>query len=97
MLCLPVLSLDEALESSLYKSYETIAGLNSLAQTAAEMEKNYYSQTENAIPIDVILIKELESTNTIDGDNLTDCPNISPFLAGIKIVRKSSRFFSKFD
>ena len=95
--CLPAPPLNKSLESCLYTSYKTIAGLNSLAQAVAKTEKDYYSQTENVVPVDATSIKESQSTDTMDGDNSTDCPNISPVLAGMEVVRKSSGFFSKFD
>lgn len=97
MSCLPAPPLNEGLESCLYTSYETVAGLNSLAQAAAETEKDYHGRTENAVPVDATSIEESQSTDTMDGDNSKDRPSTSPVLAGMEVVRKSSGFFSKFD
>ena len=97
MSCLPAPPLKEGLEFYLYTSYKTVAGLNSLAQTAAKTEKDYHSQTENAIPVDATSIEESQSTNTMNGDNLIDCPSTSSILANMEVVRKSSEFFSKFN
>ena len=58
MLCLPAPPLNKGLEFFLYTSYETVARLNSLAQVAAETEKDYHGQTENVVSVDVTLIKE---------------------------------------
>ena len=95
--CLPIPPLNKVLKSCLYTSHETITRPNSLAQTAAETKKDYYGQTKNAVPIDVTPIKESQSTNTMDGDNLTNCLRTSSILAGMEVVRKSLGFFSKFD
>lgn len=89
--------MNKALESYLYISYETVAGLNLLAQIAAEMEKDYHNQTENAVSVNATLIKKSQSINSMDGDNSTDRLSIPHVLASIEVVRKSSRFFSKFD
>ena len=67
MSCLPAPPLNEGLESWLYTSYKTVAKLNLLAQVAAKMEKDYYSQTKNAVPVNATLIKESQSTNTMMG------------------------------
>ena len=58
MSCLLVPPLNKGLESCLYTSYETVAELNSLAQTAAETEKDYHGQTVNAVSVNATLIKE---------------------------------------
>ena len=94
---LPSLSLNEALEFCLYISYKTIVRLNLLAQAAAETEKDYHGQTKNAVPINAKSIKESQSTDTIDGNNLIDCSSIPPISASMEVVRKSLGFFSKFD
>ena len=97
MSCLSTPPLNLGLKSCLYTSYKIVARLNSLAQAAAETEKNYHGQIENAVPVDATLIEESQSTNTIDRDNSTDYASTSPVLAGMEVVRKSSGFFSKFD
>ncbi|MCJ1348827.1 hypothetical protein MMC31_007060 [Peltigera leucophlebia] len=89
--------LDELLESCLYTACKTAAGLNSSAQAAAETEDNHHGRTENVVPVDATSIKASQSTNTMDGDNLTDHLYTLPVLAGMEIVRKSSGFFSNFD
>ena len=94
---LPAPPLNEDLESCLYTSYETIVGLNLLAQATAETERDYHGQTENTVLVNATSIKKSQSTNTMDGDNLTDYPSISPVLGGMEVVQKSSGFFSKFD
>lgn len=68
-----------------------------LAQAVAEIEKNYYGQTEIIISVDAILIKDSESTNSIDEDNLIDCLSTPPVLADMEVVWKSLLFFSNFD
>ncbi|MCJ1346779.1 hypothetical protein MMC31_004997 [Peltigera leucophlebia] len=96
-LCLPASPLEEVLEFYLYTACETTAGLNLSAQTAAETEEDHHDQTENAVPVDATSIKASQSTDTMNGDNLTDCPCTPLVLAGMDVVQKSSGFFSNFD
>lgn len=94
---LPDPPLDEVVEACPYNSCENAATLISLAQAAAGTDEDHHVKTENAVPIDATLIRESQSTDTMDGDSSSDRPSTPPVQTGMEVVRKSSGFYLNFD
>lgn len=63
------LPLDKVVKTYPYNSCKNVATLILLAQVAAGTDDNHHVKTKNAVSIDVTLIRESQSTNTMDGDS----------------------------
>lgn len=96
-LSLPSLLLNEVVKACLYNFCKNAAKLILLVEVVVEIDENYYMLTEIAVFINAILIKESQSTNTIDENNLSDCLSTLFVLASIKIIWKSLGFYLNFN
>lgn len=69
---LPDPPLDKVVEACLYNSCKNATTLILLAKAVAGTDEDHHVKTENAVPIDATLIRESQSTDTMDGDSLSD-------------------------
>lgn len=66
------LPLDKVIKACLYNSYKNVIILILLAKTIIKIDEDYYIKTKNIVSIDTTSIKELLSSNIINGDSLSD-------------------------
>ncbi len=91
-LALPEPILDDIVKDSLYTS-----GLISSAQVTAETDEDHQSRNEDPNLIDVPLVTQSQSPNTMDGNSLSHRPSTPLNLTGMEVVRMSSGFHLNFD
>ncbi len=84
--------LDDIIEDSLHT-----LGLISSAQAVAETDKDHQFRNKNLKPIDVPLVTQSQSPDTMDGDGSSHLPSTPLNLTGMEVVRTNSGFHLDFD